>query len=69
MSIKLRTEHLNDDARLNKAGLVVNDGILYTRHLILRLMCGAYIIAFSAFYYQSRGKNERISLTNSIKNR
>lgn len=34
---------------------VVNDGILHTRNLILRLMCGVYLAAFSSFYYQSPG--------------
>lgn len=34
----------------------LNDGILHTRNLILRLMCLIYMIAFATFYYQSPGK-------------
>lgn len=34
----------------------LREGVLYTRNLILRAMCGIYLIAFVTFYHQSAGK-------------
>lgn len=37
--------------------IVINDGMLHTRNVILRCICAAYLIAFASFYHQSPGKS------------
>lgn len=46
-------DKMTESKKLNTT--VVNDGILDTRNLILRLMCGVYLATFTSFYYQCPG--------------